>query len=489
MKPSPQTKPVNSARLNVIYFVCHDLGRTLGCYNSEIVSPNIDRFAASSVRFNNMFTNAAFCSPSRACAMTGRYAHRVGCNGVVGFGDFGLPPDVSTIVDYFNEAGYETAHFGYQHERDEAAANRYAIEGNRCPPDDWFGESRSCEWAENAVDDAIAYLRRRTASDLPFYLNIGTAEVHESRWGRVLRPDHPQNRSRIYGEWPLEDAFVPNYLPDLPVVRDRMARLQAAITFLDGQFGRLVRAISDFGLDRNTIVVFTTDHGINNPRAKTTLYDAGVEISFLMRVPGVPGRSEDALEQNVDVAPTLLEACGIDPPPTMDGRSFWPLFTGKSLPPHEMIFTEKNYPHGMCDAVDEGDDFIRSVRTPRYHYIRNLGSNQRRFWNRDELAEKMDPHAPVGAEFHNYPDSFPLRTELRSRHELYDIVHDPLEVTNLAKRPSRRGVLQTLSEKLDDWIRSTNDPIRQGSVPFRPPKTPMKFNPYERSVAIRSPEQ
>lgn len=103
-------------RLNIIYFVCHDLGKQLGCYGAGVETPNLDRFAAEGVQFNRASTNAVACSPSRGCAMTGQYSHSNGLMGLVNRG-WSLPVERQTIVDGLNAAGYETNNFGIQHER------------------------------------------------------------------------------------------------------------------------------------------------------------------------------------------------------------------------------------------------------------------------------------------------------------------------------------------------------------------------------------
>ena len=102
--------------MNVLHIVCHDLGKHLGCYGALVDSPNLDRLAADGVRFDRAFCSSPACSPSRICAMTGRYAH---VSGGVGLAHMGWPlgDEQRTIVDDANAAGVETAHFGFSHER------------------------------------------------------------------------------------------------------------------------------------------------------------------------------------------------------------------------------------------------------------------------------------------------------------------------------------------------------------------------------------
>ena len=101
-------------RPNILYVVCHDLGRTLGCYGKPVISPNLDRFASQGALFASAFCSSPACSPSRGCAMTGQYAHTNGLMGLVNQG-WSLPESTRTIIDHLNDAGYTTAHVGLQH--------------------------------------------------------------------------------------------------------------------------------------------------------------------------------------------------------------------------------------------------------------------------------------------------------------------------------------------------------------------------------------
>ena len=436
---------IETQRPNIIYFVCHDLGKQLGCYGAGTDSPNLDRFAAGGVTFTSAFCNSTACSPSRGCAMTGQYAHTNGLMGLVNMG-WSLPVGVRTIVDHLNDAGYETAHFGLQHERRPGGANRYQLEGHSRQEDNH---------AERAVDSAIEFLRRRVGSDRPFYLNIGTVEVHNSRW----QGNQSCSRLDVYGMDPPERVAMPAYIPDVPALRSEMGKLQGAIRFLDGQVGRLLAAIDQLGYRENTLVVFTTDHGIANVRAKGTLYDRGVEITLLMQLPGgvAAGREVDELVGNIDLAPTLLAAAGAPTGPEMQGRSFWPLLTGGDYQPRDALFIERNY-HQRYDP-------IRAVRTRRFHYIRNFGEDPRKAWLPDEVPYMNETYD------HWYAELWPEPSLPRPAEELFDVAADPQEFRDLAADPAADAVRAELAGRLDEWMRQTDDPLLQGAIPD-------KLNPW-----------
>lgn len=436
---------MSDRRPNILYIVAHDLGRHLGCYGRPIASPTLDAFAGRGVIFRRAFCSAPACSPSRACAMTGQYSHTNGLMSLVN-PQWELPAERRTIVDCLNDAGYETVHVGLQHERRSAADNRYRIERCRTMDD---------EWTEAAVGEAIAYLEARRGAARPFYLNVGLREVHASAWqgnGRWC-----QGRSEQYGRVPLEQVYVPPYMPDRPPIRRELAKFQAAIGFMDAHVRPLLETVERLGHADDTVVVFTTDHGIAGERAKSTLYDAGVEIALLMQLPGgqAAGLAVDHLVQNIDVAPTLLEAAGVDVPPEMQGRSVWPLLTGGPWRPHEEIFLERNY-HGPPPG---GLDPMRAVRTPRWHYIRNFDPRAKRPWLPSEVPAVAETYD------HWYNELWPPATEPRPAAELYDTQADPHELVNLAGRPEHAALEADLAGRLERWMRQTDDPLLRGTIP------------------------
>ncbi|MBI5723204.1 MAG: sulfatase [Planctomycetes bacterium] len=437
-------------RPNILYFICHDIGRHMGCYGVPVETPNLDAFAAGSVRFANAFCNSAACTPSRVCAMTGQYAH---VSGGVGLAHIGWPLAESerTIVDYLKDAGYETIHSGTEHER-HPQANRYEVDIQ----EDWEDSN-----AEIAVNKALDCLTKRDRSR-PFYLNIGTQQPHASSWSHA---------DELYGgSVAPEDVYIPPYLPDRPGLRKGFGQFQAAIRYMDRHFGRLMDGLKRLGHDRDTIVVFTTDHGIAAPRSKSTLYDRGVEIALLIRLPdgSFAGTEVRHLIQNIDFVPTLLAAAGAPVPGHLPGKSFWPLLNGGPYTPHDHIFIERNF-HGerrvwgnARDYVDRYDP-VRAIRTPAFHYIRYFDPTVKcRPW----LPFEIPPGAP-GEEQEHWEFCIPQPREPRPEEELFHVAQDPQEFVNVAARPEFRQVKADLSRKLDEWMKSTDDFVLRGDVPKR----------------------
>jgi arylsulfatase A-like enzyme len=415
-------------RLNILHIICHDLGRHLNCYGRpDVPSPTLDRLASEGVRFENCFAASPPCSPARGSLMTGRYAHTNGQVGLCHRG-FPLPDNERTITDYLNDAGYLTANIGFQHERDDPLANRYQ-----------YNDQRSRD-SETVASNAAAFLQAQAGrSGRPFYLNAGFSEVHLPFTRPVYTPDDPSAVS------------VPAWLPDNRGVREELARFNGAIRWMDQSVGVILDALRDSGLDRTTLVMFTTDHGMAFPRAKGTLYTPGIGVTLIMRMPEGRGRRgvvREELISSIDIAPTLLEAAGAPPAEAIQGRSFLGLLTGGGYEPRDAVFAEKNY-HDCYDPV-------RSVRTRWYAYLRN-------FEPRPKIILSSDLRRSSASD-----EMWPWASEPRDGEELYDLEADPYEMTNLAARPELAAVKAELSRRVDQWMTDTDDPLLRGPVPASP---------------------
>ncbi len=413
-------------RHNIIHFICHDLGRDLGCYGNETIpSPNLDAFAAEGVQFSNYFAASTPCSPSRGCIMTGKYAHSNGLIGLVNRG-WDMPESETTIVDCLNAAGYHTALAGFQHERKDPVHSHYG--------ETWQGSND----AKRVAEKVAAWLEN---APVPFYLNAGTFEVHLSF-------------DQEYYTFDDADAIeLPTYLPDTPEVRLERARFHGAIRYLDEAFGAVLEAIDLTGHRDDTSVVLTTDHGAAFPRAQSTLFDAGIGTALILRAPGCAPRVCDELLSNVDLMPTLLETVGVDIPDGVQGRSFRPLLDGKSCETNGVIFSEKNF-HDHFDPV-------RAVRGRRHKYIRSYTDQ---------------PKIPLPRDIVDSIASNTLRpdaNEPRDREELYDLKADPGEEVNRIADPALASVRADLSARLDTWMQETGDPILERvDLPYPPEQYP-----------------
>lgn len=414
---------VEMEKPHLLQIVCHDLGRHLGAYGITTVhTPTLDALAAQGARCDRAFCTSPGCSPSRAALATGRYPHQTGVMGLAHdmFG-WQLAPGERHLAALLAAAGYETHLFGLQHVTYHPETLGFAtIHGERP--------------AEGVVANWERFLTDRTGS-APFYAEINFFEPHRPYNFGGVAPDREKG------------VQVPAFLPDNEAVREELAGLQGAIRKVDGSVSRILAALDKAGAAERTVLLFTTDHGIAFPRAKTTLHDAGIETALLARWPagGVAGgRMLSELISNVDVAPTLLEAAGVAPPASMAGRSFLPLLRGEKGVPRDAIFAEKTY-HELYDPQ-------RCVRTARHKLIHHFEVASRAYAPTDITA---------GPAYRTMIDDLAAG---RAMLELYDLDADPTERHNLAGDTTHAATLADLGRRLRAWMVESEDPLLRGPI-------------------------
>ena len=415
---------------NVLLVICHDLGRHLPCYGvSGLETPNIDRLAAEGVTLTNYFAAAPLCSPSRGAMFTGCYPHTNGLMGLVNRG-WDMPDRTPTLPQLLREAGYLSYLFGFHHEKKDPRRMGY----DRVP------QLRGPHHAANVLPSVAEFLHgaREATRGAPFLAVAGLSEVH-----RPFKQDR-------YTPAAAATVAVPGFLPDHPGVREDLADLAGLVAAVDLHLGTVLEALADTGLDRTTLVVLTTDHGIAFPRAKSTLYDAGLGIALLARCPEVLPRGVrlEALLSNVDLLPTLLQGAGCAPPASVQGQSFWPLLLGRAGSGREEVFAEKTY----HDAYDPK----RAVRTARWKFIKNFEPGPELLLPADIAAS---PSAAAVAAAAARP---------RPEEELYDLQADPFEHENLAADLAHGAIRAELRGRLLRWMEETGDPLLRGTIPDAP---------------------
>lgn len=412
---------------NLVMIDCHDLGQHLACYGWDSVpSDNLDKLAAAGVRFANSFCTAPQCSPSRSALYTGRYPH---ANGMFGLAhppfNWQMHPGEVHLARLLQQNGYHTAQIGVQH---VTAHNKTAIEQLG------FDEVFMGEDAPTVAEHVVSFLEN--AQQRPFFLNVGFVEPHRDAQG-------------YFGQAPPDSTkgvSTPPYIPDTAEARAEFAQLQGVIRKMDEAFGVIWRALEEQNLLEETWVIFTTDHGIAMPRAKSTMYDPGIETALIMYAEPfnvMGGRVLPQMISNVDIVPTILEGLGVPAPGTLQGRSFWGLLTGDAYTPREHIFAEKTF-HTAYEPQ-------RAIRTSRYKLI----------WNAEvdiiNVAADIQ-HSPI------FPQMIDELTVERPPFELYDLENDPDERDNLAGQPAYAAVENDLRGQLLHWMQETGDPLLEGPI-------------------------
>lgn len=424
--------PPTPGRPNVLHITCHDLGWHLNCYGVRTVnSPNIDALAASGVRFERSYCVAPQCSPSRATIYTGQYPQT---NGVLGLAhrDFAwsLRPQSRHLATILRDSGWQTALAGGQHETHNVARMNF----------EWLGSGGLFRPCEMVSDQCLDFLEHQRDKSRPFYLQVGYYEPHRPFNYGGAQPDAQKG------------VTVPPYLADDAGAKGEFAEIQGAIQTVDRAIGKVLAALDRLGLSENTLVVFTTDHGIGFPRAKCSVYDPGLQSALIMRWPAAQwptsGSVITTMVSNIDHQPTLLDLLELPAPPTVQGRSYAALLRGTPYQARNEIFGELTY-HSYYDPR-------RCVRTQTHKLIVNFCNAFFFMDSSDEWVHRIVTKSPSDP-YHTF--HVPV--------ELYDLREDPNETVNLAESASHRDVRADLLSRLDGWMEEINDPILHG-IPMSP---------------------
>ena len=403
---------------NILYLHSHDTGRQVQPYGGAVRTPRIQRLAEEGVVFRQAFCAASTCSASRACLLTGRYAH---ANGMLGLAHRGWSLDdyQQHIVHTLRDIGYHSTLVGEQHVSKEPGEIGYDEVVK-------IATTRATDVAPVTID----LLRR--AHRRPFFLSVGFFETHREFFPPVDGDDR----------W----AAVPAHLPDTPEIRRDMAAFNASARSLDAGIGAVLDELEALGRSDDTLVICTTDHGMPFPGAKATLTDRGIGVFLIMRGPGGfrGGRVVDALVSQVDIFPTVCDLAGIPAPPWLQGRSMLPLLRGADEIRDE-VFAEGTY-HAAYEPQ-------RAIRTRRWKYIRRFDDRRTPVVvNTDDGPAKNAWLAAGWAERAVPPE------------ELYDLVLDPAEGQNLIDRDEHAAVARDLRARLLRWMAETGDPLLDGPV-------------------------
>ncbi|MFH1300519.1 MAG: sulfatase [Planctomycetota bacterium] len=431
-----ETKP------NVLFLICDDLNCDLGCYgHPQVQSPNIDQLAQRGVRFQNAYCQYPLCGPSRASFMTGMYPDQTLIHRNAIYVREHVP-NVQTMSQMFRNQGYFATrvgkiyhynvpkHIGTGGHDDPFSWNQtFNPRGRDVDDEDLifsltpgsFGGTLSWLAADGtdaeqtdgiAADIAIQQLKQFAKSKQPFFLAVG-----------LYRPHTPYVAPKKYFEmYPTEQINVPQipdgYLDTIPLparksvnrkkdqinLPDKLARqaiqaYYASITFADAQIGHILAALKETGLDENTIVVFTSDHGYHMGEhghwQKTTLFENAAHVPLIFAGPGVTAKGQTATSpaEMVDFYPTLAELCSLKTPPSLSGISQVPTLKDATAASRKTALTQ--YENGY------------SLRTPSFRYT-EWGENG------SEGVELYD-HSTDAAEMKNLaedPETKQLREEL-----------------------------------------------------------------------------
>ena len=469
-----ETEIKPAKRPNLIYVYPDEMrATTMGFLGKEpVITPNLDKFSKESLVLTNVGVNYPVCVPYRCMLMTGMYPHN---NGVITncFRDGkDLPAQHVWWSDVLNDGGYDCGYIGKWHITKTVGAEykgeklkghargwvpkekrhgfkywRSHTSNNHLKAPYWTEKDKPQDvkivpkWtAEFDADNAIEFLDNKGGKfrdpNKPFALAISMNPPHSPYKGFV-----PKKYVDMYKD--MTDKQLCDSYPNVPAegtqwgdyYRKQVRSYYGAVTGVDEQFGRILDSLKKNGLDDNTIVVFTSDHGNCLGRhemiTKNNHFEESMKVPFLVRWPGkIKPRQDDLLLSTPDIYPTLLDLMGHKEqiPEAVDGVSHAKLFrTGKGSRPTSQIY--------MWVTIDDHAYGRRGVRTDRYTLCLDRGREESR------------------------GGKIPLKISL------YDRKEDPHQLKNLADlRPDL--VKELINTELIPWLRKTNDPWLKGEGNF-----------------------
>lgn len=405
---------------NILYLNSHDTGRYVQPYGHSVPTPNIQWLADQGVLFRNAFCAAPSCSGSRASLLTGTYCHQNGMMGLAHRG-FRLNEPRHHLVRTLAAAGYHTEMIGEQHVSVSPDTLGYDVVHD-------ISDTTVNSVGPAAIEALSGGIQQ------PFFMSVGFFETHRSFFA-------PSSiRDRVY-------SLPPPFLPDTSEIRQDVAAYKASARSLDQGVGAVLNTLHETGLDRNTLVICTTDHGLAFPTAKASLLDRGIGVMLIMRGPGMPpGTAHDELVSQLDIFPTICEIAGIEPPRWLEGRSLVGLVDRTEAPgTRREIFSELTY-HAAYEPQ-------RAVRTERFKYVRRF----------DDYPFPVLPNCDDSPSKEAYLErgwaSWPV-----AREQLHDLFFNPGEGRNSIDDPAYADVLADLRSRLERWMVATDDPLLHGPV-------------------------
>ena len=429
--------------MNIVYINTHDSGRMLSPYGYDIPTDNLKEFAKDSLVFTNAFCAGPTCSPSRAALLTGMFPHQNGMLGLAQRG-FSLYEPEKHLASFLKNNGYHTCLCGIQHEYgwyldlEKNGLHNLGYEDILTTDSAPFKKEDLHIWDRNNAEEVVKWLDGYNDSR-PFMLSFGMHSTH--------RP-YPVEVAEF-----IDERYV---VPPYPVKnneenRHDHAQFMTTANYADQNIKMIIDALKRNNLYDNSIIIFTTDHGLALPFNKCNLTDTGIGVSLIMRVPQAAsnGKVADALVSQLDVFPTVCDLLNLQKPDYLAGKSFAGIFEDTKAPVDEYIFAEINF-HTSYEPV-------RCVRTDRYKYIKYYDET----WNKVNLSN-IDESVPKTFLMNNG-----LKERVKYREGLFDLYFDPTEKNNLAADPAYKDILEKLQKVLYDKQVETADPILKGALEIK----------------------
>jgi arylsulfatase A-like enzyme len=431
-------------RPNILWIMAEDLSPELSCYGSKLnagKTPALDQMAKDGLLLRQCFAPAPVCSATRSAMLTGAMQTTSGMHNHrssrTESDAIHLPQGWSTLPELMQQAGYVCFNIGkddYNFRYDRSKLYNLGGTDTKNPKAKRDNGGQSFDWIKLVKE-----------GNKPFF---GQFQITGGKW-----VGNEKRLSKLTSRTNPADVIVPPYFPDIPEIRKCFALHADAARVTDEDVAAIFKELRDGGLLENTVVIFMSDHGMeNSPRHKQFCYEGGLHVPCIIRFPQtfrpIPAASiDESLVSLIDITATTLAITGASRPAWFEGRN---LLDSKQKAPQ--------YLRAARDRLDWSLDTIRSIRSQQYRYIRNYQAQrpymQSQYRDGKDYMNELRRLMAAGA-LDKQPGGFFLPT--KAEEELYDLRKDSHQVNNLAKDPASQEILAQHRAALAEWQQSLGD--------------------------------
>ncbi|MDX9748135.1 MAG: sulfatase [Paludibacter sp.] len=472
---------------NILLITVDDMNyNSIGAYGSPVknITPHIDKLASAGIRFERAFVQCAVSMPSRNVLATGMYPHR---SGLEGFNYIPENSPVKSVFEILQERGYYTGcmaklphcfpKMSGEHNINCAIKSEELNQGRE--PKLFYQKTK--EFLEEAKKNKQAFYLMCNSQDphRPFY---DSDDVKSGKKGGNFFGDQGEPQpSRIYTE---SEVNIPAFLPDLPDIRKEITQYYNNVKRADDIVGEVLKALSESGMEENTVVFFLSDNGMAFPFSKTNVYLNSNRTPLIVKWPGQikPGQVEkDAFIGGIDFLPTVLEIADIKPPYQLDGKSYLNRLKGKPYTVQNEVYT-LFFANSAFKAYP-----MRCLQNKHFAYIFSPWANDGDYQFTSETKVGLTYKAMKAASKMNPAIADRLRLfDFRVTEEFYDLSEDPDALVNLIDNPAYKNQIEQFRKSMEQKMTATNDHILDA---FRNRNNNEKQREYVQLMQTRATDQ
>ncbi len=435
-------------RPNILFCIADDWGWPhANAYGDAVVkTPAFNRLASEGILFENAFVSSPSCTPSRNAILTGQFHWRLQ-EGANLWSTLSIDYPVYPLL--MKDAGYHVGYWRKSFGPGDINAGGYI---NKHP-------------AGTNYKNGFKEFMDAKPKEKPFCFWLGASDPHRGY----------EKGSGVASGMDLAKVQVPEFYPNVESIRSDIADYYFEVQRFDSDCAKALKILEEAGELDNTIIVMTGDHGMPFPRCKSNLYDMGVRVPLAIRW-GKNIKSNRRITDFVsltDLAPTFLEAAGIEVPSQMTGNSLIPILKSKKdktvdKKRNHMIFGKERHTPAQLSPSIEGYP-CRGIRTEDYLYIYNMEANRWPAGVPDNATHPIKSFADCdngptksflieNKDHPEYKRYYDLSFAKRPTEELYKIDEDPFQLNNLNENPKFSKIKEKLHNQLMQQLKETKDP-------------------------------